>query len=324
MPPILASRRAALAGAAAAVTATALPSFAKAPLKGTAAPAYYRFRVGSFEATVVSDGPLALGEPRAGLLLDLSRDDFVKTLADNFLPTDRFTVEQNAQVLNTGDRLALFDTGLGSLRIYGPDSGRLLANLAAAGIDAKDIDAVVITHAHPDHCFALMADDGSRVFPNAQIYVSQADFDFWTDEGKLAVDGVKEMIAGARRHLVPNRDRMVFVKDGAEVLPGIQAVATPGHTVGHMAYMVTSQGQSLFVAGDIVQHHVLSLEQPRLTFVFDTDGAQAVASRLRMFDMLAKERIPLLAYHFPWPGIGHVGRHAGTYRYFPTPMRSVL
>ena len=324
MTPILTSRRAMLAGTAAAVATAALPARAKAPLRGTPAPAYYRFRLGNFEATIVSDGPLALGEPRAGILLDLSRDDLVKALSDNFLPTDRFTVEQNALVLNTGDRLVLFDTGLGSLRIFGPDSGKLIANLAAAGIDAKDIDAVVLTHAHPDHCFALTADDGSRVFPNAQIYMSQADFDFWTDEGKLAVDGLKDMIAGARRHLVPNRERTVFVKDGAEVLPGIQAVATPGHTVGHMAYMVTSQGRSLLVAGDTVQHHVLSLEQPRLTFMFDTDGAQAVASRLRMFDMLAKERIPLLAYHFPWPGIGHVGRHADAYRYFPTPMQSVL
>jgi glyoxylase-like metal-dependent hydrolase (beta-lactamase superfamily II) len=318
------SRRALLAGTAAAVAGGTIPALAKAPMQNTPAPGFYRFKLGAFEVTVVSDGPLVFGPPRADIVVGLSAEDFTKALSDNFLPTDNVLLEQNALVLNTGEKLVLFDTGVGTLKSFGPNTGRLIANLAAAGIQAKDIDAVVLTHAHPDHCFGLMADDGARVFPNAQIHMTQADLDFWTDEAKLSDQMIGTFVAGARKHLLPNRDRIVFVKDGAEVLPGIQAIAAPGHTVGHTVYMLTSQGQSLLNAGDIGHHHVLSTERPRQAFAFDTDGAQAVASRLRMYDMLAKDRIPLVAYHFPWPGLGHIGRQGDAFRYYPAPLQSVL
>ena len=124
--------------------------------------------------------------------------------------------------------------------------------------------------------------------------------------------------------MLPNRDRIVFFKDGQEFLPGIQAIATPGHTVGHFSFVITSQGRSLCNAGDIVHHHVVAAERPRLAFAFDTDGQQAVQSRLRMLDMLSASRMPALAYHFPWPGIGNFGKQGDAYRYVPTTMRMVL
>ena len=313
---------AALAGLAGrALTGSAL---AKAPMASTQAPGFYRFKLGGFEATVVSDGPLHLGEPKAGIFLETTKEQFTKVLEDNLLPTDNVLLEQNALVINSGDRVVLFDTGAGTGKAFGPDSGRLLSNLRAAGIDPKDVDAVVLTHAHPDHCFALMADDGTRNFPNAQIYMAQADLEFWTDEGKLANDTIGAFVAGARKHLLPNRDRMVFVKDGQEILPGVQAMAAPGHTVGHTVYMITSQGKSVCNAGDLAHHHVLSVETPRREFVYDTDSKQAVATRLRVFDMLASTRTPFVSYHFPWPGLGHVAKSGDGFRYFPSPMRTVL
>jgi glyoxylase-like metal-dependent hydrolase (beta-lactamase superfamily II) len=321
------SRRRLLTGAAAATAAlagTSISARAKAPMANAPAPAFYRFKLGGFEATVVSDGPLQMGPPQADVYVGLGKDEMTKVLADNFLPTDTVALEQNALVVNTGDRLVLFDTGTGSVKMMGPDSGRLVANLKAAGIDPKDVDAVVLTHAHPDHCFGLTGDDGSNAFPNAQIYMTQADLEFWTDESKGVNDMMKMMIGGARTRLLPNRDRIVFVKDGQEFLPGIQAMAAPGHTVGHAVYLITSQGKTLCNAGDIAHHHVLAVETPRREFAYDTDGKQAAASRVKLFDMLASGRTPLVTYHFPWPGVGHVGRQGDGYRYYPLPMRTVL
>ncbi len=329
MRDVLLTRRRLLAGATAlGMTGLAAPlaggALAKAPMSGTQAPSFYRFRIGTFEATVVSDGPLNLGPPKEGVFAGLSKDDMTRALTDHFLPTDNVALEQNALVVNTGDRLVLFDTGVGASKLLGPTAGRLLQNLKAAGIDPKDVDAVALTHAHPDHCFGLMGEDGTRNFPNAQIYMAQADLDFWTDEGKLGHQMIGAFVDGARKQLLPNRERIVFVKDGQEILPGIQAMAAPGHTVGHTIFAITSAGKTLYNVGDVAHHFVLATEQPRLEFMFDTDAKQAVASRLRVFDMLAQSRTPFITYHFPWPGIGHVARNGDAYRYFPMPLSMVL
>src|SRR5262249_54412105 len=150
----------------------------------TQAPYFYRFKVGSIEATAVSDGPLPLGDP-SGTFLGVSKDEIAKILTDNFLAPDAATLEQNSLVINTGQHLVLFDNGMGAHKMFGPTTGKLLVSLKQAGIDPKDIDALVITHAHIDHCGGIMGEGGARNFPNAQIYISQADFDFWTDEKKL-------------------------------------------------------------------------------------------------------------------------------------------
>jgi glyoxylase-like metal-dependent hydrolase (beta-lactamase superfamily II) len=317
------TRRMLLAGAGSLAATAAL---AKAPMIGKAAPAVHRFKLGAFEVTVVSDGPLVMGPPSGDVFKGLSKEEMTADLTKNFLATESVEMDQNIVVVNTGSQLVLFDTGTGpAVKMFGPYAGRMLANLKAAGIDPKSVDAIALTHAHPDHCFGIMADKSRRNFPNAKIFMSQADFNFFTDEAKASAnDMMKMMIGGARHNLVPNRDRITFVKDGQEIAPGVMAISSPGHTVGHTCYGITSQNRKLMVLGDVAHHHIVSLEKPKLPFAFDTDGAQGVASRLKMWDMLASERIPMVAYHFPFPGFGYVGKAGDAYRYFPAPLRTVL
>lgn len=291
----------------------------KAPMIGQPAPYYYRFKFGDAEATVVSDGTLPLGNPHTNFL-GLTPEEMDQQLTDHFLPLTDAVLEQNALILNTGDRLILFDTGMGSLKLFGPSTGKLLNSMKQAGIDPKDIDAVVLSHAHVDHCGGCMADDGTRHFPNAQYYISQADFDFWTDDTKVPKD-FTVFLETAKKNLLPNRDRLVFFKDGEEFLPGIQAISAPGHTVGHTIFMISSGGKQMCYIGDLTHHPVLLMKKPLTEFAYDTDPKQAAQTRVKMLTMLAENRIPVLAYHFAWPGVGHVAKDGDGFRYFPEPMK---
>lgn len=319
------SRRGFMAGSAAsgAVLGAGFgPAVAKAPMIGTPAPYFYRFKLGDAEATIVSDGTLPLGDPHANFK-GLSNEEMDRQLAENFLPSNNAVLEQNVLVLNTGDRLVLFDTGMGSLKVFGPTTGKLLATLKQAGIDPKDVDAVVMSHAHIDHCGGCMADDGQRNFPNAQYYITQADYDFWTDETKVP-QAFKAFLDTARKNLTPNRDRIRFIKDGEEFLPGIQAILAPGHTVGHTIFMISSGGKSLCYIGDLTHHPVLLMEKPLTEFLYDTDPKQSAQTRVKMLTMLADRKIPILAYHFAWPGIGHVAKRGEGFRYYPEAMKMEL
>lgn len=297
-------------------------ALARAPKVGTQSPYFYRFNVGDAEVTVVSDGPLPLGPPK-GTFTGASDDEIKKMLSDNFLPSDNIVLEQNSPIVNTGDKLVLFDTGMGTAKNFGPATGRQQKSMAEAGIKPEDIDAVVFTHAHIDHIGGVVDASGKVLFPNAQFYIAQSDFDFWTDEGK-AGGPMKDFIVHARKNLMPVRDRLIFYKDGQEVLPGIQAMAAPGHTVGHTMFMISSGGKSFAFLGDLTHHQILLMEKPRMEFSYDTDPKQAANSRVRMLDMLAANKIAVLSYHYPWPGLGHVVKTGEGFHYIPEPMTMTL
>ena len=323
MSEIRLTRRHALLGAAIGGGALAVGrptiGLAKAPMLGTPAPYFYRFKFGDGEATIVSDGTLPLGDPHTNFT-GLSAQEMDKQLTDNFLPTSNAVLEQNILILNTGERMVLFDTGMGSLQLFGPTTGKLLKTMKQAGIDPKDIDAVVMSHAHIDHCGGCVGDDGKSNFPNAQFYISQSDFDFWTDETKVAKE-FKAFLDTARKNLLPIRDRLVFFKDGQEFLPGITAMAAPGHTVGHTIFMISNGNRQLCYIGDLTHHPVLLMEKPLTQFAYDSDPKQSAQTRVKMLTMLAEKRVPILAYHFAWPGIGHVAKQGEGFRYYPEPMK---
>jgi glyoxylase-like metal-dependent hydrolase (beta-lactamase superfamily II) len=318
------SRRHALLGVAAvgasAATGFAPGASARAPMASSQASYFYRFPLGKFQATVVSDGPLPLGKP-ADTMKGQPPADLEKALSDNFLPTDSVVLEQNILVLNTGSRLVLFDSGMGFSKAFGPTTGKLIANLRASGIQPEQIDDIVCTHAHIDHIGGLADARGRRLFPNATIHISQADYDFWTDQKKVTDKDLGMFVKHARANLVPYQGRMKWVQDGKEVVPGVQAMAAPGHTIGHTIYLIESEKARLAFTGDVSHHQILLTEKPRTEFAYDSDPKKAVETRLRVFDMLTKDRIPLLAFHFPWPGYGNLAKTgADTYRYFAQPM----
>ena len=305
-------------GAGSVLGVSSTPILAKAPLLSTQAAAFYRFNIGNMEATVISDGPLNF--PDAGKIFrGATESEIRKMLIDEFFPPDTVRMEQNILVVNTGEKLVMFDTGILSMKQENAPSGRILKSLAESGIEAKDIDAIVLTHPHIDHAGGIMSADGkTRLFPNAQIYTTEADFNFWTNEQLLGTRS-EGSARTAMKNLLPNKDRLVMYKDGQEIAPGIQAIASPGHTVGHTSFMITSAGKSLCFTGDIA-HHAIMLRNPRLEVVFDTDSKQATASRIKMCDMLATERIPALIFHMPWPGIGNIAKQDNGFRFVPVPI----
>ena len=293
---------------------------AKGPLLKTQAPFFYRFQHGAMQISMVSDGPVPLGEP-SGAFLGAPKEAISKMLTDNFLSATNVVLDQNSPVVNTGKNLVLFDTGMGASKMFGPTTGRLLKSLGEAGIRPTQIDSVVITHAHINHIGGLVDARGRKLFPNATVYINQADHDFWIDETDPKKN--KDFVAHARKNLLPYKDRIKFIKDGDEFLPGITAILAPGHTVGHTVYMLSSEGKQLCFVGDLTHHQVLLVEKPRLEFAYDTDPKQSAATRVKMLDMFAAQKIPILAYHFPWPGYGHISKQGDGFRYHAAAMEIV-
>ena len=322
MTDMILSRRQLLAGASAATAAqlvsSALPAAAKAPPLKSQAPAFYRFNIGGIEATVVSDG----------VIVAVTKATFVgpeaanveKMMTDLFLPADKFVMDQNALIINTGDKLALFETGMASVKRT-DDMGLLVGNLKAAGFDPKDIDYLIPSHAHIDHIGGILAADGTRNFPNAQIFISQADLEYWTNEG-LAGTLAEGSMRAARKNLLPNRDRILFYSDGKEVIPGVVAMHTPGHTVGHTCFVINSASDALYFAGDLAHHNVI-IENPRMEDIYDTDRQLGIQTRLKTMDMLAAQRMRTLVYHLPWPGLGHFVKRDDGFHFEPEPLKFV-
>ncbi|WP_324679527.1 MBL fold metallo-hydrolase [Hymenobacter sp. GOD-10R] len=192
--------------------------------------------------------------------------------------------------------------------------------MLAAGIEPAHIDAILCSHPHPDHVGGLCQADGQPTFPNASIYLAENDFAYWTDEALLD-SWAAVAIRVARANLLPLRERLVFIREGEELLPGVQAHFTPGHTAEHICFELSAGNDSLFLLGDVAHHAVLSLENPLLNFAADLDPATAAKTRTRILSTLAEQRTRVLGYHFPWPGLGHLASQGEGFRFVPEPVR---
>jgi glyoxylase-like metal-dependent hydrolase (beta-lactamase superfamily II) len=268
---------------------------------------FHRFKIGAMTATIVSDGPLLLHAPEQ-IFLGPGEAALGSALTEAGQPADRIRVEQNCLLLETAGKKVLFDNGMGSEKLYGPDSGRLLESLRHAGVAPSEIDAMVLTHAHSDHCWGTMADDGTPNFPNATLCLSQAELDFWTSAEARWAHGA----AGVRKHILPLRDRIRLIRDEEEFLPGVHALATPGHTPGHMAFLFDG---GWCLTGDVAFHDPLSYRFPDAESLYDTDRDLGSRTRRRLLDRLVADHLSIIGYHHPWPGLGRVERTGGTFRF---------
>jgi glyoxylase-like metal-dependent hydrolase (beta-lactamase superfamily II) len=294
---------------------------AAAPFRGGQVAAWYRLRLGGFECTVISDGAINLTPPHPTFGGNVATAAEVEALLRGaFLATDTLPTQLNCIVVNTGREVVLLDAGLGPRPAFGPGSGRLPTALAAAGIDPATVDLVAFTHAHADHSWGIADARGADVFPNARFAMTGADLAFWTDEANLALpEPLRTLVSGTRDVVLPRRARFATLGMDAELVPGIRSVASPGHTGGHVCFHLESQGQRLLVLGDVANHSVLALRRPDWPFAFDADPAAAAATRRRILGLAATDRVQVLGYHFPWPGLGHVEAAGDGFAYVPSP-----
>jgi glyoxylase-like metal-dependent hydrolase (beta-lactamase superfamily II) len=310
------------AGAMALLTATATAGLlvspaaqAAAPMAKTAAPGYYRMMLGDYEITALSDGTVKL--PMNKLLTNTTPAKVDKALSKSYLKSPVET-SVNAYLVNTGDKLILVDAGAGTL--FGPTLGKLIANLKASGYQPEQVDEVYVTHIHSDHVGGLATTD-QRAFPNAVVRVDKRDADFWLSEEnmKKAPAEQQDSYKGAMASLNPyaKADRLKPFNGDTELSPGIKAVSTPGHTVGHSVFVIESKGQKLALWGDLVHVAAIQFDKPEVTIQFDTDSKAAVAQRKKAFTEAAKQGYLVGAAHLPFPGIGHVRAQGKGYTWVP-------
>jgi glyoxylase-like metal-dependent hydrolase (beta-lactamase superfamily II) len=322
MPTV--TRRALLAGSAAAAFATgAGPAAAAAPPSGKQTPGVYRYKIGTFELTALYDGiwyrPITDKFIRNAPFAEVEH-----ALADAFMPADKLATPFTTLVVNTGKKLVLIDTGTGGQ--IAPSAGALRENLTAAGIDPKAVDLIVISHFHPDHINGIKDKDNGVVFPNAEIMVPAAEWTFWMDDANMNAAPAEQKLTfrNQRRIFSDIARRVTRFTPGPEVAPGILPLAAPGHTPGHTVCSIHSGDQSLLVLGDTAQHPAVFARHPDWQAAFDIDGDAAVATRKKLFDRAAADRMLVTGYHFPFPACGHLIKTASGYEHVPVEWQPTL
>jgi glyoxylase-like metal-dependent hydrolase (beta-lactamase superfamily II) len=299
------SRRTLLAASAASLATYTLPAFAAAP---------YAFKHGSFEVTVVSDGHLVLPVSFLAPSAPPAEREAVLKVAGQ--TGAQYNSPTNVTLIRTASELILIDIGSGDR--FMPTAGKLWDNLKAAGIDKAKITKVVFTHGHPDHLWGTVDELDDLVTPGAMFYVAGAEWDFWT--GENATRGLPSeragFVTGARRNYTAIKEKVKMVKPGDEIVAGLRLIDTAGHTQGHVSLELAGN-EGLIVAGDALTHPLISFRHPEWRTTADHVPDQAVTTRRKLLDRVATDRVKLIGFHLPYPGVGTVERKDGAYRFVP-------
>jgi glyoxylase-like metal-dependent hydrolase (beta-lactamase superfamily II) len=329
------SRRHLLAGAAVAGAATAFTPFgtstarAAVPPAGTQAPGFYRYKVGSIECTSINDGARSFPMPDK-FVTNVPKEKALAAAEAAYMPKGMVTVPFNPQLINTGSKLVLIDagSGAGALEPTKGAVGRMMQNLAAAGVDAKSIDAVVMSHLHPDHTNGIRAADGSMAFPNAELMVPAKDWAFWMSDENIAKAQsdplMKSYFADVKKTFAGIESKVTKYEGGKEVAPGITSIAVPGHTPGHMAFVVASGNSKVLIQSDVTNIPEFFLRNPDWHVMFDVNPEEAQATRHKFYDMAAAEKAVVVGFHFAFPAVGYVEKDGTKYRLIPAAWNPVI
>lgn len=292
------------------------PVHAAAQQVNTSAPAYYRFMLGKFEVTALSDGTTPL--PVEQLLTNTTPDAVRKMLAASHIRMP-YEMNFNAYLINTGDKLVLIDTGAGAL--FGPNLGKMIDALRASGYKPEQVDEIYITHMHPDHVGGLVK-DGRAVFPNAIVRADEAEGGFWLSQANLAKadKDSKGFFQGAQAALKPYvaSGKYKPFEGSVELVPGIRSQPLLGHTPGHTAYVVESEGQKMLVWGDVIHVGAVQFPHPEVTIHFDSDSNAAEKSRLQILKDASSRGYLIAGAHLSFPGVGYIQPDGhGAYAWIP-------
>ena len=319
------TRRAMLGGAAAIAAANTLPTNearAAAPMLGKQGPSFYRYKIGDFEVTALSEGSVRNANVK-NMAVNKELPDIEKALGAAYLPTDAVTNQFTILVVNTGKNLVLIDSGFGDNGA--PTVGNLASNLTAAGIDPKTVDTILVSHFHGDHISGIRAKAGAANFPNAEIMVPAGEWKHWNDPGEesKAPQVWKGGFANVKRVFDPIAKDVKQFEHGKELVPGISSVDARGHSPGHTAFVVASGNGKLLVTSDTVNHQIL-VRNPDWALWADMDPAMAASARKRLLDMAAADRMQIAAYHLPFPSTGFISKQGSGYEFHPAYWQPVL
>jgi len=327
------TRRDMLSAAASATAMATLPYAAPAraamPPTGKQAAGWYRYKIGSFEVTVATDG-IARFKMAEDHVINIKLDAVNAALAEVFMEKDIMTTPYNPVAVNTGSNLLVIDTGTGEANYKKSNGvgGQFITNLAASGIDRSAVDTVIISHYHGDHINGLLMADNSLTYPNAEILVPAAEHKYWMDDGEMSRASAGRIATNFKNiRRVFNADVIKRVRTyewGKEVVPGITAHGTSGHTPGHTSYVIASGSEQVYVQSDVTHVPFLFVRHPDWHAFYDQDGAMAEATRRKVYDMLAAEKLRVQGFHYPFPSLAHVEKDGSGYRYIPVPWNPTI
>lgn len=280
---------------------------------------FFKHKVGGIEVTTVLEGDqFAPLDP--AFVKNASVDDVKAALRAAGLPDDRRPNAYTVTFVTVGGRTVMFDSGYGAPDNPGglASAGRLAENAKAAGIDLAKLSTIAVSHFHPDHIFGLFGKDNAQAYASIEIVVPEAEYTFWTDPAvidKLAP--ARQGIARRVQATMPSWKNIRQVAADKDVVPGVRAVATPGHTPGHTSYLVSDGAAQVLVLGDVTNIPAVNLKNPGWHVVFDQDAALAEKSRRQIFDRAVADKLVCTGYHWGMPGMGTIAKDGAGYALTP-------